>query len=57
MAFSPDTQMPRTDSHTDLLCTQISAFLKQNPADKQYMPQKLPQLKTAAANMCYSQPG
>jgi len=30
---------------------------KQNPADKQYMPQKHLQLKTVAAYMCCSQPG
>ena len=30
---------------------------KQNPADKQYMPQKYLQLKTVAAYMCCSQPG
>ena len=30
---------------------------KQNPADKQYMPQKHLQLKTVAACMCSSQPG
>ena len=30
---------------------------KQNPADKQYTPQKHLQLKTVAAYMNYSQPG
>ena len=30
---------------------------KQNPADKQYMPQKYLQLNTVAAYMCCSQPG